>query len=97
MAFCTALNLLLSLSEDKENTTTKNNYSSQVTHSLSHSDHNTPFQLFKEQTARRREKTTSAVLTLFLSKEALSTGLRARTFSDMSFLCGLISSFIKEI
>jgi len=68
--FCTALKPLLALNEDNENTNDNTNSSSQVTCSLSHSDHHTPFQLFKEQIARRSEKTAAAMLTLFLSKEA---------------------------
>lgn len=68
--FCTALNPLLALKKDNENTNDDSNSSSQVTGSLSHSDPNTPFQLFKEQIVQRREKETSAMLAIFLSKGA---------------------------
>lgn len=53
--FCTALRTLLALNQDNENTKDKTDSSSQITLSFSNFDHNTPFQLFKEQIARRRE------------------------------------------
>lgn len=68
--FPTVLKPLLVLNDDNENTNEHTNSSSQVTCQLSSSDHNTPCQIFKEQIARRREKMISAMLTLFLSKEA---------------------------
>lgn len=68
--FCTALKPLPALNKDNENTNYDTNSSIQVTGSLSHSEPNTPFQLFKEQIVQRREKETSAILALFPSKGA---------------------------
>lgn len=67
--FCTALNPLLAVNRDNENTNEEDtDSSSQVTGSLSHFDYNTPFQLFKEQIVWRTEKEISAMLALFLSE-----------------------------